>query len=192
MGDNTDISLAFVLVGTPLGGRQVSVSESRTVKIASQLSLSSKALRSKGPFTNRGPIPPKAETETTYTIIFNVKNTQGEITPASVTARLGPGVKWVGAASEASEDISYNAGSNTVTWDLGTLSDSASGREVAFQVGLTPSTSQIGTIPVLVSAITFIGKDLTTGNEVRASNPSLTTRLTQDPAFIQGDDIVVK
>src|SRR3989344_5765229 len=194
---NSDISLNFTLSGTPVGSsNQISVSESRTVKIASQINLASKVLRSIGPFTNRGPMPPKVETETTCTVILSVGNTQGDIVQANVTARLGPGVKWIGAASAASEDISYNAVSNTVTWDLGTLSSgsgfSSTGREVAFQIGLTPSTSQIGTVPVLVSGITFIGQDTETGLEVRATNPPLSTRLTSDPSFIQGDDIVVK
>jgi len=196
-GSNLEIALNFTLSGTPVGVQnQISVSESRTIKIASQINLTSKALRSIGPFTNRGPMPPKVETETTYTIILNAGNTQGDIVPATVTARLGPGVKWIGASSAASEDISYNAVSNTVTWDLGTLSSgsgfSSAGREVAFQVGLTPSTSQIGTVPVLVSGITFIGQDLETGTEIRVTNPSLSIKLTSDPAFIQGDDIVVK
>lgn len=192
-----DISVSLLLVGVPLGGREaISVSESYQVKIASQLNFSAKALRSGGPFTNRGPLPPKAEKETTYTIIFRTGNTQGDVTPASVTARLGPGVKWVGASSSGSEDLSYNEASNVVTWDLGSLPSgsgfSAPIKEAAFQVALTPSTSQIGTAPVLVSNIAFTGRDLETGADVRASAPALNTRLTEDPSFIQGDGIVQK
>lgn len=199
VGSNSDITLSFVLSGAPLGAsgqRPISVSESRMVKIASQVNLTAKALRSLGPFTNRGPIPPKAERETTYTIALSVGNTQGDITPASVTARLGPGVTWIGASSAASEDISYNEAANTVTWDLGTLTAlsgfSSASREADFQIALTPSTSQIGTVPTLALGIIFIGKDLTTGVEVRASNPPLSTRLSSDPTFIQGDETVIK
>ena len=193
---NSDIKLTLALTGSPVGESSISVSETKTVRIASQLNLSSKVLYSSGPFTNSGPIPPKAEKETTYTVIFNVGNTQGDITPATLTARLGPGVKWIGSREESSEDISYNEASNTITWDLGTLSSgsgfSSGSREAAFQVALTPSTSQVGTVPNLVSSITFIGTDGETGAEVRASNSSLTTTLTSDSKFIQGDDVVQK
>ncbi|MBI1974585.1 MAG: hypothetical protein HYS51_01930 [Candidatus Zambryskibacteria bacterium] len=194
-----DIKLDFVLSGIPVdapSAQTVSVKESRSVKIASQVNLSAKAVRSSGPFTNRGSIPPKAERETTYSIIFNLKNTLGNIAPAVVTAKLGPGVKWIGAASAPEEDISYNSSSNTVTWDLGTLASSsgfsAASREIAFQVGLTPSTSQIGTAPILVSGINFLGRETDSGADLKTTSSSLTTRLTADPAFIQGDDIVVK
>src|SRR3989344_5563730 len=176
-GSDPGIMISFIFSGTPVGVQnQISVSESRTIKIASQINLTSKVLRSIGPFTNRGPIPPKADKETTYTIVVSAGNTQGDIVPATVTARLGPGVKWIGASSAASEDISYNAVSNTVTWDLGTLSSgsgfSSTGREVAFQVALIPSTSQIGTVSILVSNIIFTGQDATTNSEVKVTNPS--------------------
>jgi hypothetical protein len=195
-GANRDIALELTLTGTPVGGRPVTVSESRTVRIASQVNLSSKNFYSIGPFKNTGPIPPKVESETTYTIVWNAGNTQDDIANAKVTARLGPGVKWIAAHSVSSESLSYDSGANTVTWDLSQLSSgsgfSTSGREVAFQVGLTPSISQIGTAPVLVSGITFSGVNTVSGNTVTVTNSPLTTRLTADPSFIQGNDIVVK
>lgn len=197
-GINHDIGLELLLSATPLGGGSniVSVKESRTVRIASQATLSSKSFYSIGPFKNSGPIPPQVGKETTYTILWNVGNTQNDISDAKVGARLGPGVKWLASQSTFSENISYDPTSNTVTWELGTLSFgsgfSSSGREVAFQVGLTPSISQIGTAPNLVNAIVFTGIDSLTGNTLTLTAPVMTTRLTNDPAFIQGDDIVVK
>ena len=189
---NREIDLQVVLTGTPVGSgnRPVTVTESRTVRISSQISLSSKAFYSIGPFKNTGPIPPKVEATTTYAVIWNVGNVVSAMTDARVTARLGSGVSWVAAHSELSEDISYDSESNTVTWNMGNLTQS--GREVAFQVRLVPSTSQIGTAPVLVSSIVFNGMDRETASAVTVSSPILTTRLTGDPAFIQGDDVVIK
>ncbi|MDO8424155.1 MAG: hypothetical protein Q7S54_00910, partial [bacterium] len=196
-GANRDIVLQFSLSAIPIGGTQpITVSESRTVKISSQVTLSSKAYYSLGPFKNAGPVPPEVEKETTYSVIWNIGNTQNDITDTKVTARLGPGVKWVTSQSALSENVSYNTSDNTVTWDLSTLSSgsgfSSSGREVALQVALIPSISQIGTAPVLVTGIVFSGTDSLSGNQVTVISPPLTTRLTADPAFIQGNDIVVK
>jgi hypothetical protein len=194
---NRDIILELRLTGTPAGSgnKPVTVSESRTVRIASQVTLNSKSFYSIGPFKNSGPIPPKVGSDTTYTIVWTLGNTQGDIADAKVTARLGTGVKWLGAHT-ASDGLSYNEETNTITWSLDNLTSgsgfSSSGREAAFQIALTPTLGQAGTAPVLVSGITFSGRDASSGNAVTVSNSPVTTRLTNDPAFIQGDDIVVR
>ncbi len=194
-----DIVLNFLITGVPVGaiGRgPVAVSETRAVRISSQVDLSSKALHSLGPFANYGPIPPKVAAETTYTVAFSVVDTQGDLLDARVTARLGPSVSWLAAQNIAGEHISYDLASNSVTWSLGRVAFgtgfSSAAREISFQISLVPSVSQIGTTPILLTSIAFSGRDSVTGEIVTASNPSLTTRLTNDPAFIQGDDIVVK
>jgi len=194
-----DITLNFVLTGTPVeatGQSSLTVSETRKVKISSQVSLSSKVLYSLGPYTNKGPMPPRVGEETTYTVIFNVGNTQDDMTDAKVTARLGPGVAWLGAPNTGTENIVYDSLSSTLTWNLGALSSgsgfSSATRELAFQVSLKPSIGQVGTAPILVSNIVFSGQDTVMGNVVTINNPSLNTRLSGDPAFIQGDDVVIK
>ena len=194
-----DITLNFSITGIPVGAvgqSPVVVNETRTVRISSQVNFSSKVLRSLGPFANHGPIPPKVGKETTYAVVFSVGNTQGDLMDAKVSARLGEGVGWLGASSFTSEDISYDSSANTITWNMGMLSSeagfSSATRELAFQIALTPSIGQIGMAPSLVTSIVFSGRDTLTGNTVTVNNSPLTTRLTTDPAFIQGDDIVVK
>jgi len=192
-----EIVLDLTLTGSLFGSREtVSVSERRTVKIASQISLNSKTQYSIGPFKNSGPIPPVAEQETTYTILWSVGNTQNDLSDAKVTARLGPAVKWLGAHSEKSEDIKYDEASNMVTWNIGNLASgtgfSSPFREAAFQVSITPSKSQIGLAPVLVSNISFMGLENLSNRNISVSSNSLTTKLSGDPEFIQGDDVVRK
>lgn len=196
-GKSRDVSLQFVLSGTTVSGKQaVSVSENRTVKVASQVTLSGKTLHSTGLFKNDGPIPPKAEATTTYTAVLSVGNTTNDLSNAKVTAHLGPAVRWDSSKSANPEDISYDAPSNTITWNLGTLSSgtgfSNALREIQFQVSLTPSLSQVGTTPTLVSSIVFSGFDTVAGKDVTLSAQALTTNMPSDPAFIQGDGIVVK
>ena len=198
-GETRDINLDFSIVGIPVGAvgqNPVTVNETRTVKISSQISFASKVIRSLGSFISHGPIPPKVGEETTYTAVFGIGNTQGDLTDAKVTARLGSGVSWLGAQSLASEDIIYDSVSNTITWNLGQLTSgsgfSSATREVVFQVALKPTIGQIGTVPNLVNSIVFSGRDVLTGETVAVNNAPLTTNLPSDPAFIQGDDIVVK
>ena len=195
---NNDIAVNLSITGAPVDavGRPVAVKETRIVRVSSQVSFFSRMLRSLGPFANQGPIPPKVGEETTYTVAFSIGNTQGDLTDAKVTASLGQGVSWLGASSFTNEDISYDSSSNTITWNMGLLPSntgfSSAARELAFQIALTPFLGQIGTTPSLVTGIVFSGRDTLTGNMVTVNNPPLTTRLTADPVFIQGDDIVVK
>src|SRR3990167_5233193 len=198
-GANNDITLNFLMTGVPVntvGQGTILARDTRTVRISSQVNFSSKVLRSLGPFANSGPLPPMVGESTTYSIVLSVGNTRGDLTDAKVTASLGQGVSWLGASSFTSEDISYDPASNLVTWNLGALASdtgfSSASRELAFQISLAPSLSQIGTAPSLVTGIVFSGRDTVTGEIVNINGSSLTTRLTSDPAFIQGDDIVVK
>lgn len=198
-GGTNEIVLSFLITGIPVGAvgqKPITIAETRTVKISSQVNFSAKALRSLGSFSNYGPIPPQVGKETTYTVVLGVGNTRNDLADAKMVARLGPGIIWLGAHSTASENVSYDSSSNTVTWDIGTLSSgvgfSSANREASFQISLTPTLGQIGTAPSLVNSIVLSGRDTFTGDPVTVSHQPLTTSLTSDPAFIQGDDIVVK
>lgn len=186
-----EMSVVVTLTGTPLdtpGGGSISVSETRTIRISSEVNLSSEALYSRGGFANKGPIPPKAETETTYTITLRAVNTQAQANNAYVLANLGQNVTWL---QSSGDDVVYDGATNTVTWDIGTL-DSGESDSASFQVSLTPSLSQVGTAPTLVSGISFTGTDSVTGQETRVINPAVTTRISNDPRYVQGDEYVTK
>jgi len=141
-------------------------------------------------------MPPRAEATTTYSIVWALGNTQNDVTESRVTAQLAPAVKWVKATSLGSEDISYDENSNTVTWNVGTLASgvgfNTERREVTFQISLTPSTSQVGTTPTLVNAISFTGVESLAQKSINISLPALNTQMPNDPQFIQGDGIVQK
>ena len=196
-GKSREITIDFYLTGQPVGSTNtITVHETRTVKIASQVTLTSKVLHSTGPFKNSGPIPPQVEKETTYSVLWSVGNTQNAITDAKVTAHLGSAVKWVNSYSVNPEEISYDEGTNIVTWNLGTLNSgvgfSTPERQVAFEVALTPSLSQVGLTPTLANSVLFTGFETVAQKTINLSSPALTTAMPSDPAFIQGDDIVVK
>lgn len=195
---NQKIDLSITLTGRPRGFAQDSkVLLTRSVKIASEIVLSAKSLYARGPIENRGPIPPKAEIETTYTITLNISNTRNDIDNVRVTGQLGPNVEWAEEVAPANDSgLSYNATSRTVSWEIGKLLSgagfSSSGKEVSLKVSLIPSIGQVGGAPVLMSNITLAGFDSFTASDVRISHPAVTTRISSDPTYVQGDEIVVK
>jgi hypothetical protein len=198
-GKNQTIDLKASISGIPGGvssADPIQTSVSRSVKVSSTANLSGKVLYSRGPFRNTGPIPPKAEATTTYTVVFDLGNTQNNVSSGVLTAKLGPNVKWVASGDDAANLTTYDPASNMVTWNVGTLESGAGFskpmRESAFQISIRPSIGQVGTVPTLVSGISFSGTDSFTNLPVTASMGNLSTRLTSDPAFVQGDDTVVK
>jgi hypothetical protein len=193
---NVDVSISGK---QPLEGEavnQLKSSESKTVNIISDVNLAAKALYYSGAFTNTGPIPPKSAEETTYTVVWDVSNTSNSISNAKVSATLPPWVRFVGQTSPSTENVTYNDSTKTITWNVGSIDKGAGivgpGREVSFQIGFTPSLSQVGTSPVLVNDATLTGHDDFADTDVTVNKNSLSTRLPNDALFPPNGDRVVE
>ena len=108
-------------------------------------------------------MPPKAEKETTYTVIWTVTNTSNKVKNAKVSAILPIYTKWLSKTAPDSEHISYNLQNSEIIWDLGDVPAGAGidspAREVAFQISFLPSVSQIGSTPVILSGAVLTGTD---------------------------------
>jgi hypothetical protein len=169
---------------------------SRSVKISSTPALSSRALRTQGPFRNTGPVPPKVEQETTYTVVWTVTNTSNSINDAEVKAVLPPYVSWNGVMSPADADLTYDQSSGLVTWRPGSIGQNADvgsgARQVFFQVVFRPSVTQVGSTPGIVGQASFVGTDAFTGLRLQGSAAGLSTLITTDPAWQNGQGTVVE
>jgi hypothetical protein len=157
--------------------------------------LSAKSLHYIGPFQNSGPIPPKAEQETTYTITWTVTNPLNNLSGARASVVLPPYIKWLGAVSPDRENVSYDSGTGVVIWNIGNISAGAgtisSAREVSFQVSLLPSVNQIGTAVGLTGEAQLIARDNFTLTNVSDSFPMVTTNLSSDPYFkLDGEKVM--
>lgn len=177
--------------------QEINSSITRTVKLASDLFLASRALYSTGPFDNTGPLPPKIEKETTYTIIWTITNSSNIVDDVNVTATLPSYVRWVGKTNPSTEDISFNPLGGKIVWNIGSIKPKAdvsnSGqKEVAFQVALLPSLSQVGDSPILVNQQTISGFDRFVNTTLSSVKRELTTRLVTDPNFNFSDADVIK
>jgi hypothetical protein len=170
--------------------KELKNSEIKVVKLITDVGLAAKALYYSGPFENTGPIPPKAEQETTYTVVWTTSNTTNNISKASVRSTLPPWVKFVGTISPSNEDLSYNATTKEILWNIGKISKGTGittvAREVAFQISFLPSNSQIGDQAVLINDAVLTGFDDFANLSIRVNKNSLNTRLANDPLFPEG------
>lgn len=159
---------------------------SKRVRISSDLVLTSKALHFTGPFQNTGPMPPKAEQETTYTVVLTVLNSSNDVANARVVTTLPPYVEWLGIISPLTESVTYTPIGERIVWDLGEVKagtgTSLPPRELSFQVSMLPSISQIGGTPDLVNRQTLSGIDRFTEANLESQRGSLSIDL-NEPGF---------
>ncbi len=193
---NPHIDVAVTMTGTRTSDSSDIVSTANlTLKIPSTLTFSSKVHRDTGPFANTGPIPPKVDKESTYTVTWTLLNTTNDLSGATVSATLPAGVAWKEQISPVSEKVQYNADTRTITWNAGSVSAGAgftiSPREVSFQLGLTPSANQIGTSPTLLSEAEAVVTDTYTNSKLDVTSPVMTTEYS-DTTYRSGYNIVGK
>ncbi len=130
-------------------------------------------------FTNSGPIPPKVEQETTYEVSYDLRNSSSDIENAQMTTRLPQHARWKGVVVPSSEQVTYNDITREITWNIGTI-DAGVGyvsvpRTLSIQVGVVPSSSQVGESPFLVENNEFVGYDTYTKTNVTAVGLAVST-----------------
>lgn len=198
---NPELSISVHAAGKRASERGVpetlQATAQQNIKLASDLRLIAQGLYYSNPFSSSGPMPPKANTETTYALVFSVTNTTNKITDGVVTGTLPPYVRWVGIYSPSTENISFNQNDSTFTWRVGDIepgvgTNGALPKQAAIAIGLTPSTSQIGQQPILIRDITLKGKDEATGANVTRGADDVTTNITGDPGFSAANANVVR
>ena len=153
-------------------------------------------IRSSGPFANTGPIPPKVDQETTYTVIWTVDNTANSISNAVVKSSLPSNVKWLGKIDPLGEDISYDKSNGSIVWNVGGLNTYTAGtskrRQVAFQIALTPTINQVGNDLILVNQSNLTASDDFTDESLKSNLGSQSTKFSTDPQFKDGYDKVTQ
>ena len=193
---NPHIDVAFTMTGTRISNNDsstVSSSANMTIRLASLFTFSAKSFRAVGSFTNTGPIPPQREVQSTYTVNWTLTNTTNDVANTFVTATMPPNVAWLNESTPSSERINYDPSSRTITWNIGQVAYNTGysypPKTVSFKVGVTPSLTDVGSIPVLVTAAHVAGTDTFASSTVSAVSLPVTTRFS-DPTFQYGNEIV--
>ncbi|MDQ3014438.1 MAG: hypothetical protein M3Q73_01080 [bacterium] len=191
---NGTITINTKVTGTAVGsGELITATAPRLVKIQPSFALNSRLFYSSGPFANTGPIPPKAESPTTYTVTWTIVRSPNGGKDAEVRATLPSYVSWTGKTSPGSENITWIPERNEVIWRVGDIPAGSTGqiaKEASFQVSLTPSFSQIGSLPDLVQNISLRVTDTFTSKPLTIGVPDLTTDLRADSRYTALDGTV--
>lgn len=161
----------------------------KIIKILSNFQIASSASYASGA------LPPKAEKETKYVVVWTLSNTSNIITGARAQSILPIYVNWVGPLTGGNENISYNKITREVIWNIGLVNPNvgfSSNREASFMISLNPSLSQVQSVPQLMKKVFLTGTDSFAGVPIKSGYRAITTMLPNDPSFKQGDQQVVK
>lgn len=182
------ISIAGIRQGQSNVPEEVKSSLTRTAKVVTSTTLAAAALHNSGPISNSGPIPPKPDEPTTYTLEWTVRNPGSAVADGSVTTILPGYVTYTGKTAGLGT-FAYDPTMRKVTWRIGDLPQGGSVKGY-FQVSLLPSTSQIGGAPLLTNFASFGGHDRFAGVSVRAVADAVNTETISEAGYIQGNGSV--
>lgn len=189
---NVSIDAKGTIVGET-GQEEVHNIYAGTIRVASDIVLGASLLSSDGPFYNAGSLPPSVGNETTYTVEWTVSSSTSSLNNGEWKAELPSYVTWKDEVFPQDEDISYNAVTREVTWNIGDMSAGNSGqRKGYFKIGFTPTSSHVGNNPSLVSSGIFSAEDAFTGEPVSKNLPQLNSSLWKDSAYNSNNDKVVE
>lgn len=158
--------------------KKFSVSGSATLQASTQYKTSL--------FVNSGPIPPRPNKETTYTINLKV-SAQNALSSTKVSFVLPTYVSWRGVTSDTS--IVYDTKTRTVSWNGGHLDQ---GKSISVDIGLMvkPSQSHVGLSPTITSGIVLDATEELSKVHLRTTLTPLTTSV-KNEVWPENPSIVV-
>lgn len=131
----------------------------------------------------RGPLPPVVGETTKYWIFWTIQGTGHDLDRLTIRAELPANVSFTGRQSVPLGDA-VTTSNGDVVWNVDqvptTLGGSAPTVAVGFEVALTPTADQVGTIAKLLERTTLTAHDAVTGDLVTASSSVITIDLPND------------
>jgi hypothetical protein len=166
----------------------------KNIKVLSDVSVYAYTNYDKGPFVNSGPIPPKVDTPTTYSLELNITNDSNDLENGQITAILPTYVSWKNNISPGSENVSYDSVNRKITWNIGNIPAGTGytklGKQLYFQVELLPSISQKNSKLSLLDDVFFTAKDTFTRTSISKTISAPTTAIKGYPIADGHENVV--
>jgi hypothetical protein len=178
----TILSYAQFNVNNRQGGLSDSKSNNIITKINSDLNLTEKVLYFDENNTpvGSGPLPPKVNEKTSLKVYWTLENNLHELSDTRVVTRLPDYVSFDDKSNVSTGDLSFDAASHSVIWNIGSLPISTYQAKADFNISITPSDAQRNTLLVLLSGTTVSAVDSDTKSNLEKKNLPKTTKLEDD------------
>ncbi len=194
--ENPELNIAVNVSGIEINGKTRNAESVARAEIVanSDIQLIGKVTHYDGPFKNYGPMPPRINTATSYTVTLQAINSSNDLEDATIKTFLPSYVTWLNSIAPSVErnNVSYNTTTREVTWNLGSLESGVgigtkNPRQLSFQIEVLPSLSQVGEKVDVTDDIIFSGTDSFTGAELSFRKTSLSNRLENDSSEVGAD-----
>jgi hypothetical protein len=143
-----------------------------------------------GIFSPLGSLPPTVGETTTYTLTLVAEAGVNDLTDALINTSLPVYIDWLDK-TQGEGEIEFNPVSKQLEWNIGNMI-SGQRKEVSFQVALTPSTSQVGGVPILLNAQTMRATDRFTSERLQAKADPVYTELSTEAGYEEDNGIVAR
>ncbi|MDD5146409.1 MAG: hypothetical protein PHN39_01535 [Candidatus Pacebacteria bacterium] len=153
-------------------------------KVNSDIEIMQKVYYKEDVFGNTGPVPLEPSTSTTFTVVWQIKNSWNDLTNAKVKSRLPNYVSLTGKIfPETSNRLTFDSNSREIMWNVGDVNafqgqDSTS--TLAFQIEVTPQDSQDLSSLLLIEDASFFGQDKTTNDIIETKAKAKTVNQLDD------------
>ena len=153
-----------------------------TSKINSDLSISEEIryFNEDNQPVGSGPLPPKVGEKTGFKVYWVVKNNLHELSDTRVVFDLPSNINWDEKNTTNVGNISYDASSRQVIWEIGRLPVSVYRADAEFGISVTPIESDRNKILVLTTGSTVTATDTDTKNQIIKKTSPKTTKLEDD------------
>lgn len=179
------VTMETPTVPPSLAVKSLSVSNDLALKINTRAELKTRGYYYDAVIKNSGPLPPRVNQTTTYTVHWQITNYSNDLDKVTVKTILPEGVSWLNKkAGAGAATLEYNDRTNELIWSIGKLPAGIGvlidQYEVIFQVALTPSIRNLSTVIPVISDSSLTAEDVFTGNNVTATAPVLKTDMPDD------------
>ena len=158
------------------------ISQQFSNKVNSQLDFSQRVYRqATNGIENFGPIPLKVNEDTSYAVVWEVKNSLNSLKNIRVKATLPQNVSLADNLFPEIEvsHFSFDSVSRQIVWSAGDLS-AGSSTILTFQVVIKPTSFQLGTTPAIISQATVFADDQFTNTSINKTVSGINTMLPND------------
>lgn len=164
--------------------------ERAEARYSSSVLVGSQAGRNVGRFGDSGPVPPQVGEVTTYTLSVVAEAGANDLSDAIVETSLPVYVNWLDQY-DAPGEVAYNSVSKQIEWEAGDI-PAGERKELTFQVSVQPSVSQLGFAPTLMNQQSIRANDGFTRTLLRDTAPAVTTELSTEMGYEEGNGDVIR
>src|SRR3989338_2139638 len=166
-----------------IGTSRTLTSNRVTIQVASDLQATSGAryFDSEGFAVGQGPIPPLADSRTTYRVTWSLSGGVHDLQDLTMTAPIPERATWGGVVSVTNGSLGYDPVANRVRWTLDRLPSGQAPPIVVFDMHVTPTQADVGSFVDIISEARVNGYDNVACTSVSATAPAQTTELPDDP-----------